>query len=652
MNILLKMRLLPLLASLILLLPMAADAAVRPAGSIGLDRQSDHLTPSRISDYDSHDYVIDSYHIEMIVNEDNTFDITETITACFHDYKHGIIRTIPLQNTVNRLDGTSSINRTRVSDISVSEEFTKAIENHTCQLKIGSADQTVIGEHTYVIAYQYNLGKDPVRDYDELYFNIIGNEWDTVIGNITFQITMPKDFDSSGMGFSAGAKGSTDNHLVDYQISGTTITGSYDGILDAGEALTVRMELPEGYFTGAGFKLGPTDCLVFAVPLLCLLCSFLLWFKFGKNDPAVDTVEFYPPGDLNSLEIAYLYKGKATSKDVVSLLIYLANKGYIGISEYEKQSLFMPSKGFEVQRLKEYSGNNPNERKFLRGLFACGLKGRVTSSDLKDHFYTTMKAILKDTNSKQNKAKIFEAVPVWVKILIVLLSLVSVFTAVGIPTLQYAGMPQVIYTCIILLFYIPFYSAIFLGDMQNLFRLLLGIFIVFHSSMFLSTTTIAKIIFIEPLYLFALVLAFISLLIMGYLARNLARRTPYSNEMLGKIKGFKKFLNTAEKHRLEALVMEDPTYFYHILPYSYVLGVSDKWIGKFESIAIQPPSWHNSPDHFDTGSFHQFMNQTMSTAQRSMASSPGSSGDSSSGSSSSGGGSSGGGSGGGGGSSW
>ena len=37
------------------------------------------------------DYVINSYDINVKVNENNTFDITETITANFYTRKHGII---------------------------------------------------------------------------------------------------------------------------------------------------------------------------------------------------------------------------------------------------------------------------------------------------------------------------------------------------------------------------------------------------------------------------------------------------------------------------------------------------------------------------------------------------------------------------------
>ena len=124
------------------------------------------------------------------------------------------------------------------------------------------------------------------------------------------------------------------------------------------------------------------------------------------------------------------------------------------------------------------------------------------------------------------------------------------------------------------------------------------------------------------------------------------KRNSYGNEMLGKIKGFKNFLETAEKHRLEAMVIKEPTYFYDILPYAYVLGVSDKWIEKFESIAFQAPTWYEGSSSFNMHTFGTFINSTMSSAYSSMSSSPSSS------SGGSGGGSSGGGSGGGGGGSW
>ena len=83
---------------------------------------SQNLTPSINSKYNSYDYVIDKYDIDIVVNENNTLNITETITAYFNVPKHGIFRIIPLKNTITRLDGTTSTNRTQITNLSVDNE--------------------------------------------------------------------------------------------------------------------------------------------------------------------------------------------------------------------------------------------------------------------------------------------------------------------------------------------------------------------------------------------------------------------------------------------------------------------------------------------------------------------------------------------------
>ena len=650
------------------------------------------LTPSKNYQYSSYDYVIDKYDINIIVNENNTFDITETITAYFNVSKHGIFRTIPLKNTITRLDGTTSTNRTQVTNVSVDNEYTTSRKNGNYKLKIGSASRTLTGEQTYVIKYTYNLGKDPVKDYDELYYNIIGNEWDTVIGNVTFSITMPKEFDSSKLGFSSGTMGSTDNSKVKYNVSGNKITGSYNGILGVGEALTVRCELPEGYFVGAGFTSNSLIYIMYIIPILGLMIAFILWYKFGRDEDVIETVEFYPPQGFNSLEIGFLYKGKADNKDVTSLLVYLANKGYIKISETEEKSLFSKSKGFKITKLKDYDGNNINERIFLNGLFSKKktvlfdynkikeIKNQakqngekisysdatmrynqlidesdnnsietVTSMDLYDNFYITMGKILSNINNKENKNKIFEKSTSGKSILVVLLMIISILTIIAIPTMEYAGVGELGMTLLICAFYIPFFAFGIFAKIPMLVRIFCLGFTIFHSFFFFSTLPIAEAITNDSIYLFGFIIGILCLIRMIVFFKLMPKRTQYGNEILGKLIGFKNFLETAEKEKLEAMVMQDPAYFYNILPFTYVLGVSDKWIKKFEAISLQAPSWYESANAFDIATFGSFMNSTMVSAQSAMSSSPSS--DSGSGGSS-GGGSSGGGSGGGGGGSW
>ena len=51
--------------------------------------------------------------------------------------------------------------------------------------------------------------------------------------------------------------------------------------------------------------------------------------------------EFYPPYNLSPAEIGYAVDGIVDSKDVISLLIYWADKGYIRIEERKNNDFYL-----------------------------------------------------------------------------------------------------------------------------------------------------------------------------------------------------------------------------------------------------------------------------------------------------------------------
>lgn len=606
------------------------------------------LSSSAMAYDNSDEYILNSYHIDVKVNENNVLDITERIGAYFKIQKHGIFRKIPEKNNVVRLDGTKSQNRARITDIAVNEKYSLSKENGYSVIKIGDANRTFSGQKDYTISYSYNLGKDTGKGYDELYLNLIGDEWDTSINNVTFEITMPKEFDESKLGFSSGKKGSTESSNISYYVEENVISGKLNGKLNSGEALTIRLELPEGYFVNAGHKPTLGLYLFFVIPITALVMALLLWYLYGKDDNVVEKVEFYPPEGFNSLEIGYLYNGKASGKDVTSLLIYLANKGYLRINEREGN--LSASNRFEIQKLKEYDGDNECEYLFFEGLF--DQRKRVTAYMLQDKFYRVQEKILMKINSKANMKQIFEASTLSKSLIILMGIFISLITVLAVPTLEYAGIEAMGTTILVALVYTPFYAAGFLAKMSLVGRIFLLSFVIFHSSMFFSTLPIATAIKEDSLYLGGVLLGLACIIGMIICFIKMPKRTRAGNEILGRIRGFKTFLEKAEKEQLEMMVMQDPTYFYDILPYTYVLGVSDKWISKFEVINMQSPEWYGSSSDFNMHHFGGFISVTMRSAQNVMSSSPSSSGSDSAGGGSSGGGSSGGGSGGGGGGSW
>ncbi len=538
-------------------------------------------------------YYFTAYNVDININEDNSFDITEHISAYFNEQRHGIYRTIPTRNQVKRTDGTSHSVKAKIKNIKVSENCDVSIENGNYVLQIGDADTYVEGEHDYTVKYTYMLGEDQNNGFDELYYNIIGDGWDTYIQNVTFKITMPKEFDKSKLGFSIGNYGTVGTYDINYDVNDNIITGSVARTLQPNEAVTVRLELEDGYFyfnkTLYNFKLA----LLVAVPALLFIVVIILWSKFGKDKKAVQTVEFYPPNGMSSADIAFWQSGLiANNEKLTPLLIELANDGYIQIEEVETKS--KKKSEFAITKLKDkYDGNDRAKEIFFNGLFKNGTRSKIYKSDLEDDFYLTLNIIRELYNKPEKRHKVFEAKSLYMRILAWVLCALSVFAV--------------------------------LFNFSNLF----------DSSLKYILTLVGIIICIVSF-------------VFSFFIR---KRTDEAVDILGKINGFKNFLETAEKDKLEALVDDDPAYFYNILPYAYVLGVSDKWMKKFESIAVEPPQWYYGYYPYNYIVFSHFMRDTMNSASNAMISMPVQSGSGGS-FSSGGGGFAGGGAGGGGGGSW
>ena len=130
----------------------------------------------------------------------------------------------------------------------MNDTFSASFENGMYKLKIGSGDRLVSGKVTYVISYTYSIGRDPLPDADEFYFNIVGDSWDVPISNITFSVHFPKEFKYSqadnSLGFST--KYSHENTVM-FKVDHNTVYGTFD-YLNAYEPLTMRVVLPNGYF--------------------------------------------------------------------------------------------------------------------------------------------------------------------------------------------------------------------------------------------------------------------------------------------------------------------------------------------------------------------------------------------------------------------
>lgn len=550
------------------------------------------LLSANVCAFANSEYYINSYQVDMIVNEDNSINVTEHISAHFNVEKHGIYRYIPIKNHIVRADGSELNQRAKIRHLKVNEEYSTSTEDGNYVIQIGDEDITHTGDVDYTISYVYEIERDMNEGFDELYFNIIGNGWDTSSKQVSFSITMPKEFDKSKLGFSKGKYGTVGNDSnVKYNVDGNKITGEVIGTLYPNEALTVRQELEDGYFTFDYSKYYFKLATMIAVPLLAFIIAFALWYKFGRDKKILDVVEFYPPENMNSAEVAMWNKGLISDTDTIGIMLELANEGYISIVEDSPQGKYKKNIKYKIRKERsEYTGDDKQKRAFFNGLFK-GKKTSVTIDELENKFYETTHSITSEINLMRNK--VFSSKSLMLRVVGWGLSILS-------------GVLSVVF------------CANLLGGSEKYICCIIGVLIA--------------------------VVAFI-------LSCFIRKRTDDGYKYRQHINGFKLFLETAEKQRLEALVEENPTYFYNILPFAYVLGVSDKWIKNFEGIAMEPPRWYYGYE-YNPMTMYFFMHHAMPQAASKMISAPQSSSSGGGSFGGGGGGFAGGGFGGGGGGSW
>lgn len=549
--------------------------------------------------YSYEDYYYKRYNVDIDVAENETFSITEDMDAYFNVAKHGIIRHIPRKYTTT-LSSSTTQRRTKLSNVAVNNEYSLSTDSDNYDIKIGSASKTITGLTNYVIKYDYQVDTDKSNEYDEFYHNIV--EDSVPIENISFSVKMPKEFDISKIGFTSGSYGSKSNDVIFY-VDGNTIHGWHVGGLSSYGAVTIRIELPDGYYQGAGIPYVWNQSYfnsVIVVLAVLLAITVVLWFIFGRNRRVVETVEFYPPDGVNSLDAGFIYRGHVVNRDVVSLLVYLAGKGYLKIAETSKRL----NRSFKIIKLKDYDGEDENEKMFMDGMFSDG-KAEVLKSDLYDSFYSTVNKIIENENKKENRQTIFEKGRAKINVIVGICAVVSLFfpfvtASFDMGSTDFIG--PLFSVVFMLLFFTPFFYIIGKGGREQLASRIFASIIAIGMFLAMITSTIKVItsitIDVNPVYIVGALAGFVCAVVEVVFMFLMPKRTKYGAEMLGKVKGFRHFLETAEKSRINTLVAEDPEYFYKVLPYAYVLGVSDKWIKKFEDIAMTQPDWYESAGTF------------------------------------------------------
>ncbi len=554
---------------------------------------------STYTPYRDYNYEITTYDVNIVIDKDKTMHITESIQVkILGADTNGIYRYFPISQSLGIPNGEGGRDyknyENTISNFTVTSGYLLSeYESDGYQFYMIASESTLHKDDTYTFEFSYDFSSGDDRDTtkDFLYYNIIGTGWNTTIDQVNFSITFPKEVDFSDVIFYAGTYGA-DTTGTEIECStvinedGTyTISGSY-GPLDYASALTIYLELEQGYFTVS--RNYTFDIILLVLFVLFLALTIFMFIKNRRKSPIVDVVEFSAPENLTPTEAGYIYGRSLKGRDISALLVYWADKGYVKIEEKEKN--------IYVQKLKDLPPNaKEHEKLFFNAVFKTDKPVNCSRMKFDNSFIgeKIQKSLKKDDDKYfHKKSNSYYLLCVLAFVALTILSFVRIdFGSFDV----FAFLVKTVAAVIMFLAYLWLMKIVKNNNSSTKkSKWLLLIFPLILIGLAQTLFILYAEAYNDPFFtryifpVFALFLFFIYPFLEQY--------TEYGRKCLGKLNGLRQYILVAEKDRLEALANENPELFYHVLPYAYVLDVSDVYLKKFSEVPLQNPNWMKFSD--------------------------------------------------------
>ncbi len=569
-----------------------------------------------------HNYTyLSGYAVEMDIKNDRTIAVTEDITVYYYNMT-GFIRDIPSNagEVIKNVNVSELINGTPTSVYY--DVFTE--DNGFLSVDIGDSKYKN-DEHTYRITYDYCLTKAQ-EGANKLALTPIGTGWDCEISNISVVLKLPEGYkDNSVSCFYQSVSGKVAPLTATTEIKdGRTVISFSDyenEILNY--ALRFDLEFEEGALS-TYFDFTPYWFVIAAaVILLIVVVLKLLCFNKGGLTPYVN---FDAPNKMSPLLMGLLIDGKVDSEDITSMIFHWADKGYLKINFDDQRD---PSLIRIVQALPQ---GTPDYEQILFAELFSGLDV-VKPSFLRNRFYITIDKVTRMMSS-QNK-NLYDSKSVVISwIVAILAGLMLGITPLLLGLLQ-VSLRFTIWAPFIAIVPLVFLFIFCMGLVSNKYKSKKSTKIAFLVAVIgiSALLTLVYTIFVPSFILGTIPKILLCVIVCATVGTSVTiiNRTKEYTAQLNEIVGFKNFIELVEKDKLETMLEEDPEFFYHILPYAQVLGVSDKWEEKFKDITVQPPQWATCSTADTLLNFYvmnRIMHISFASMKSNMASRPSSSGSS------------------------
>ncbi len=617
------------------------------------------------SQNDNEEY-IRNFSVLLKLDTTGECTVTETITVNVtgNIIKRGIMRKIP----TSRVNTDKTYSNTPIDLISVSHngmtsDYHTKNESGNLVIYIGSKDVMIpSGLHQYEIVYRTKNQIGFYDQYDELYWNVTGHDWDLPIRQATCFVSLPNAAIISQKACYTGQQGANENNCKLMDESERSVNFSAEN-LNQNEGLTVAVGFNKGIINPPPPPPPPTWWELWRIRIISMLtlaCMIFYygytWMKFGV-DPQKPVVypRFEPPRGLSLSEIGMIHNENFSFRFISATLLQWAVKGFITIKDETESYLFnlIKSPKFVLTKIKPPDESfSETEKVLFEDLFGSKDKFTIDGEYNEDihtattNFSTKTKNNYDTTHGKgKNRGYVIIASLVFVAALVLMVALDK-------EALIIFFVAPLFIIVLIVPFLFGLMGRIFNGLNIKLYNDIIIWLILIPSTIVVAFIWGISVSINEKIFLSFLATGVASLLLYSYLIK---RPSAEKLAIQSEIEGFKMYLDMAENERVKLLNPPDetPQLFEKYLPYAALFKVEKVWGERFKNILEQTPQQQNTyaAGWYSGGNFSQFTS-SFSSAGFSQAMNSSSTPSSSYSSGSGGGGFSGGGGGGGGGGGW
>lgn len=352
---------------------------------------------------------INDFQTDIKINKSGVINVTEKITYDFETaYRHGIYRYIPTvwKNSEGKKFKLDHKNITITDENRVSYNFSTSNTGENIKFQIGDANKTITGVHIYVIKYEVDGAITYFSDHDELYRNITGSDWQIPIEQTRTQISFPEAISTGNMRTACyvGAIGSTTTNNCQIEKTDKAATFS-TSLIPVGQGVTVVFGFPKNIIAVLEPKLIVSfwETFIGKIVSFLFICVLLFWYliypiwimfkwhHFGRDPkPTVGEVSaWYDPPKTKSgrlltpIEVGALIDESVDMRDVSSMIVDLARRGYFVIEEKKKGDFYF------VRRSSNEGGSKKQkdqlmsfEKKLLEDLFSSGNRVKLKDTEM------------------------------------------------------------------------------------------------------------------------------------------------------------------------------------------------------------------------------------------------------------------------------